>query len=202
VVAHRGGRGLGPENTLAACRIALGLGVDAVELDVRLTADGVPVALHDATLERTTTGHGPLCAQTFASLGRLDASAGFPGWTGGRESPPALGAVLALLEGRAAAHVELKGEPVVAPALIEAVLRLLREFPADPAPLLLSFDWGALRLARARAPEVATGALVGEWPPAGAATLGRLAAEGVSWLGVRSRLLTRARVAASTAYGP
>jgi glycerophosphoryl diester phosphodiesterase len=201
VVAHRGGRGLGPENTLGACRIALGLRVDAVEVDVRLTADGVPVALHDATLERTTTGRGPVGARTFASLGQLDATLSFPDWTGGRESPPALGAVLALLQGRAAAHVELKGDPVVDSTLVESVVRLLHSLPAQPAPLLLSFDWAALRTARALAPEVATGALVARWPVAGAAVVDRLAAEGVSWLGVRYALLTRARVAAIRAAG-
>ena len=67
-VAHRGGRGLAPENTLAACSLALALGVDAIEVDVRLTADGVPILLHDPTLERTTDGRGPVGASRLAAL--------------------------------------------------------------------------------------------------------------------------------------
>jgi len=58
IAAHRGGAALAPENGLTAFRGALALGVDALELDVHLTADGVPVVIHDATLERTTTGRG------------------------------------------------------------------------------------------------------------------------------------------------
>jgi glycerophosphoryl diester phosphodiesterase len=54
VIAHRGASGYAPENTLSAFELAIAQGADALELDVRLTADGVPVVIHDATLERTT----------------------------------------------------------------------------------------------------------------------------------------------------
>src|SRR5581483_1048754 len=77
IIAHRGGRGLAPENTLAACARALRLGVDAIEIDVRLTADDEPVVLHDATLDRTTTGRGPIAALDAAAVGRLDATVGW-----------------------------------------------------------------------------------------------------------------------------
>ena len=73
VVAHRGNSIHYPENTLAAMRSAFDLGADAVELDIRLSRDGVPVVFHDDTLERTTNGKGPVDKLTVAELKRLDA---------------------------------------------------------------------------------------------------------------------------------
>lgn len=58
VIAHRGNRVAAPENTVVALRQAVDLGADGLEIDVRVTRDGVPILMHDATLERTTTGRG------------------------------------------------------------------------------------------------------------------------------------------------
>ncbi|MGE5147834.1 MAG: glycerophosphodiester phosphodiesterase family protein, partial [Candidatus Eiseniibacteriota bacterium] len=77
LVGHRGAAALAPENTLAGFRAAAAAGVTAVEFDVRLSADGVPMVIHDATVERTTTGRGPVAAQSAAALGALDAGAWF-----------------------------------------------------------------------------------------------------------------------------
>jgi glycerophosphoryl diester phosphodiesterase len=77
VVAHRGASGAAPENTIPAFRLAVQQGADAFELDVRLTAEGVPVVLHDATLDRTTDGAGLLQILSLAELQRLDAGARF-----------------------------------------------------------------------------------------------------------------------------
>jgi glycerophosphoryl diester phosphodiesterase len=71
IAAHRGGAALAPENSLTAFRGALALGADALEFDVHLTADGEPVVIHDATLERTTTGHGAVADTTLAQLRAL-----------------------------------------------------------------------------------------------------------------------------------
>ncbi len=73
VIAHRCGGVLAPENTLAGLYVAARMGVRAVEFDVMLSADGVPVLIHDETLERTTNGQGAVAAHTAAQLGRLDA---------------------------------------------------------------------------------------------------------------------------------
>src|SRR5688572_21264861 len=62
VIAHRGASALAPENTLAAFRLALAQGAPAVECDVHLSADGVPVVIHDATVDRTTDGTGEVAA--------------------------------------------------------------------------------------------------------------------------------------------
>ncbi|MBA2458040.1 MAG: glycerophosphodiester phosphodiesterase [Gemmatimonadales bacterium] len=77
VIAHRGASAAAPENTLAAFELAAGQGADAFELDVRLSVDGAPVVIHDATLERTTDGTGPVRAQALVDLRLLDAGAGF-----------------------------------------------------------------------------------------------------------------------------
>jgi glycerophosphoryl diester phosphodiesterase len=77
VIAHRGASGAAPENTLAAFELAVRQGADAFELDVRLTADGVPVVLHDPTLARTTDRSGPLAALRVADLNDIDAGFSF-----------------------------------------------------------------------------------------------------------------------------
>ena len=78
VFAHRGGAGLRPENTILAFEHGLSLGADGLELDVHLSGDGVVVVHHDATLERTTNGLGPLAALTADELARVDAGYRFP----------------------------------------------------------------------------------------------------------------------------
>jgi glycerophosphoryl diester phosphodiesterase len=77
VIGHRGNRAHAPENTLVSLREAVALGADAVEFDLRVSLDGVLVVFHDATLDRTTDGNGPVAARTAAELGRLDAGARF-----------------------------------------------------------------------------------------------------------------------------
>ena len=72
-VAHRGAGKQAPENTLAAFRLGAALGYRAFECDVKLSADGVPFLLHDATLERTTSGRGTAGDLPWAALSQLDA---------------------------------------------------------------------------------------------------------------------------------
>ncbi|GAB3022919.1 glycerophosphodiester phosphodiesterase family protein [Spirosoma pulveris] len=76
VSAHRGASGIAPENTLATFRLALQLAVDYIEIDVRTTKDGKLVILHDGTLNRTTSGTGPVREQTLAELKKLSAANG------------------------------------------------------------------------------------------------------------------------------
>ena len=73
VIAHRGGRGLMPENTLSAFRHADSLGVDVLEMDIHASADGQLVVIHDRTVDRTTDGHGRVDSMTANQLHALDA---------------------------------------------------------------------------------------------------------------------------------
>lgn len=77
VIPHAGGDGLFPENTLFAYEQSMAMGADVVDIDVRLAADGVLVAFHDSTVDRTTDGSGPMNALTSTELGELDAGWGF-----------------------------------------------------------------------------------------------------------------------------
>lgn len=88
IIGHRGAGDLGPENTLQALRKGIEC-ADFVEVDLRLTKDGIPVAIHDASLDRTTDGAGPVKSYTIEELKRLDAGEG--------ESIPALYEVLKLI---------------------------------------------------------------------------------------------------------
>ena len=82
VFAHRGGIALGPENTIAAFDLGLAAGADGLELDVYLSADGVVVVCHDATLDRTTDASGPVATRTAAELSRVDAGFRYSGRDG------------------------------------------------------------------------------------------------------------------------
>lgn len=76
--AHRGASGRSPENTMLAFRYAFELGADAIECDVQLSADGAPVIIHDATVDRTTNGSGAVAELSLERLRQLDAGAGEP----------------------------------------------------------------------------------------------------------------------------
>ena len=83
IASHRGGGVMAPENTLPAISAALAAGFDYVEVDVALTADRQPVLMHDATVDRTTNGHGRLSALTLAEIRALDAGSWFdPAYAG------------------------------------------------------------------------------------------------------------------------
>ena len=77
VIAHRGASSVAPENTLAAFREAVRLGADGVELDVHLSADGVPVVIHNISVDATTDGTGLVNDMPVAQLKELDAATHF-----------------------------------------------------------------------------------------------------------------------------
>lgn len=94
VIGHRGNRVAAPENTIESLRQAIELGADAVEFDVRMTRDSVPVVMHDPKLDRTTNGHGLVSAYTLDEIRTLDAAASAPGAEGRRVLVPMLEEVL------------------------------------------------------------------------------------------------------------
>ena len=107
VIAHRGGVSLWPENSLSAIERSILLGVDAVEVDVRLSADGFVVLMHDRTVNRTTNGRGRvgnLSLEQLKGFSLLDAGGGVTG-----EAVPTLAEVLELVGGRCRVLVDVKG---------------------------------------------------------------------------------------------
>lgn len=153
VIAHRGGGVLAPENTLAGLRLAHARGFGAVEFDVMLTGDAVPVLMHDDTLERTTSGRGQVGSARAADLARLDAGS----WRDARfagEPVPEYGAAAALcVELGMWANVEIKPWAPGGMAVAERTGALVASASAaafSPARVLLSsFSPEALRAARA-----------------------------------------------------
>lgn len=159
-IAHRGasGSGLAPENTLAAFERAIQIGVDAVELDVRSTRDGVIVVMHDPTVDRTTNREGPVDELTYAQL--REASAG--GWFGPQfegERIPTLQEVLDLVRHRALAVVEIKSNWIA-----EQVLRAAHEVDVMDQIVVQSFESETVRRVNAVDPSVPTALLVGNLP--------------------------------------
>jgi glycerophosphoryl diester phosphodiesterase len=164
VFAHRGGSALAPENTTAAFDHGVGLGADGLELDVRLSSDGVVMVHHDPTLERTTNLTGTVAARTAEELARADAgysfqraadrSAGAFPFRGRGIGIPTLAAVL----GR------YRGVPVVIEMkmnhreLAHAVVEVVRRCDAVDRVCLGSFGLHVLREARQLEPAVATSA--------------------------------------------
>ena len=166
VIGHRGAAALAPENTLASFRQAAGLGCRMVEFDVRLSADGVAVVVHDDTLERTSDGAGPVGAQSLAELKRLDAGRWFgPAFAG--ERIPTLAEVLALCRDAAmAVNIEIKPDAGAERATALAAVAVARSsWPAHlPPPFLSSFSRPALAAAAEAAPDWPRGLLVEELP--------------------------------------
>ncbi len=160
VIAHRGYSGLAPENTLPAFELALAVGADLVEVDTRPSKDGVPMVIHDATLDRTTDAVErwgrkkiQVNAHTAAELQTLDAGRWFHPRYAGTRLPTLLEALEAVRAAGGYLLVETKvGDP-------EVLAKLLRTNRFADHVVVQSFDWEFLHQFRARAPEVVLGAL-------------------------------------------
>ncbi len=107
IVAHRGASARFPENTLVAFAAAVKAGADMIELDVRLTADGVPVVMHDQDVAGTTDGSGLVNELELAQVKELSAGT----FQRQRVSVPTLREALTLLRGRAAVQIDIKNDP-------------------------------------------------------------------------------------------
>lgn len=183
-IAHAGGECEAPTNTLYAFKTALAKGVDMLEFDVNVSADGVPVVIHDATVDRVTDGSGRVDAMTLVELKRLDKAydyrphAGegcvderprvhpFRGVATGSVPPPAgfeandfrIATVREVLEAfpDVLLSIEIKGSAPAAFPTSEALAALLREFGRTDDVLVASFDDAVIDHFKAHAPEVHT----------------------------------------------
>ncbi len=126
IVAHRGIASEAPENTVAAFQRALELGADAIELDVRLTADRVPVIYHYFYLDEITTGRGPIFARSLAQL-RAERVLCRANLAAAPEPIPTLREVLEHFGGRIGLEIEIKGPEPEAAEVIGAELRRFRQ---------------------------------------------------------------------------
>jgi glycerophosphoryl diester phosphodiesterase len=161
VIGHRGAAGCAPENTLAGLRKASELKCRWVEFDVRLTADGQLILLHDERLERTTNGGGEAARLSLATVQRYDAGRRFGAAFRGERVPTLPEAVALLSELGIGANVELKAvRDREAETGATATALLCRLWPPQlPALLISSFSQKALAAAQACAPSIARGML-------------------------------------------
>jgi len=152
VDAHRGASATHPENTLAAFRAAVEAGADSVELDVQLTSDGVPVVIHDDSVDRTTNGSGAVTELTLKEIRTLDAGS----WRHSRfsgERVPTLDETLVLLASAPRINMELKSEE---PRLAEVAVEAIEARRLHPGIMVSSFHMQHLVAVKRRLPGVRT----------------------------------------------
>ncbi|WP_019638795.1 glycerophosphodiester phosphodiesterase [Paenibacillus fonticola] len=159
-VAHRGFSSKAPENTMAAIRMAMqNPYVQWVEVDVQLTKDGVPVLIHDYTLNRTTSGRGPVKEKTWEELKKLDAGSWkskiFKG-----ERLISLDEFLSAICGRLRANIEIKARGDMYPGLEEKVITAIKRRQMERDVVLTSFEPKILARIRELTRGVRTGLII------------------------------------------
>ncbi len=158
IFAHRGASTHAPENTLAAFELALAQNADAIELDVKLSADGHVVVIHDQTVDRTTGSHGRVKDLSLAQFQSLDAGSFFSEKYRG-ERIPTFEEVFETVGKRTFINVELTNYSTPRDQLVETVCMLVKKFGLQKRVMFSSFF--ALNLSKARAylPDVPRGLL-------------------------------------------
>lgn len=159
VIAHRGGAGLWPENTLFALQEAVKLGADLSEIDIHMTRDGVLVAIHDNSVDRTTNSKGLVQDLTFAELKKLDA--GYR-WTNdeGRTFPfrnqgikiPSLNEIFVALP-KQPISIEIKQND---PPIIATLRELINQHEKTKQVLVSAFNSRTMKVVRRLCPNIAT----------------------------------------------
>lgn len=163
VIAHQGGNHLWPDNTMTAFRGATGMGVDVLEMDVHGSADGVPVVIHDDTVDRTTNGRGAVKDLSLEELKELDAAYRWPHHLEGDEYPyrgtgiriPTLREVLEAFPDMPMV-IEIKQRE---PSIVDTVGRLLQEFDREAITVIASFHPETMYEFREAFPDVPTSAV-------------------------------------------
>ena len=166
-VAHRGAGRKAPENTLAAFRKGAACGFLMMEYDVKLSADDVPILLHDDTLERTSNGLGRAADFTYAELARLDFGAWHSAPYAG-EPAPTLYTIAAYTRANGIhSNIEIKPTKGMEARTGEQIARMAQQLWQGAAlpPLLSSFSETALAAARDAAPELPRALLIEEALP-------------------------------------
>jgi glycerophosphoryl diester phosphodiesterase len=187
-MAHRGWSGKAPENTMTAIRLALAEpAIQGIEVDVQLSRDGVPILMHDFTLERTTNGTGLVKDHTLEELRKVDAGS----WMNERfagERIPTLEEALLAVKGRCTLNIELKATLEMYPGLAEKVLELLEKHEMKDQVYMTSFDHELIRHVRTLDASVQTGLIVLGRP---VLVMEQLEAAGANVLSMEYRYLTQ-----------
>jgi glycerophosphoryl diester phosphodiesterase len=155
VMAHRGNRVLCPENTLASFTKAFEEGTDILETDLHLSADGVFMCIHDATVDRTTDGSGAVAEKTLAELKSLSASYRFNGFE--RERIPTLAETTSILPAGVGLALELKTDRFLEPEVCARLVAELRDAGVLSRTIVLSFSLPRLQTVQAVEPAIPMG---------------------------------------------
>lgn len=166
-IAHRGAGKFAPENTLVAFRLGARLGWRMFECDVRLSADETPFLLHDDTLDRTTSGHGPAGQLPWSTLSQLDAGGWHSAAYAGEPLPTLANLARFCLANGCLLNLEIKPSPGTERRTGEVVARQAAQLwrGAAAPPLLSSFQTEALRGALDGAPQLPRALLLDAWWP-------------------------------------
>lgn len=167
VIAHQGGAGLWPSNTMLAFEQAIALGVDVLELDIHSTADGVLVVMHDATVDRTTDGFGRIHDYTLAQLQQLDAAYDWP-YEGESRPYRGQGVIVPTLESLLLAFPQMRLNIEIkqaVPSIVQPFCQMLRTYEMTGRVLVASFHPDTMLEFRQACPEVATSATESEIRP-------------------------------------
>jgi glycerophosphoryl diester phosphodiesterase len=156
-IAHRGasGKGHSPENTIAAFREAINIGVDCVECDVHCTKDGQVVVMHDSTLNRTTNKKGAIAEMTLEEVKQTDAGSWFSSLFTG-ERVPTLGELLELTKGKVINVIEIKPNDIT-----KRVIEEIEKANAVNEVILQSFYPEAIKAAFEINPKIPRALLLG-----------------------------------------
>lgn len=155
LIAHRLGGALAPENTLAGLAVAARLGCKAVEFDVMLSKDGMPLVIHDETLERTTSGQGRVADWDTSELRLLDAGAKHHAAFAGEKIPTFAEVLQACERYGILPNVEIKPSKGFDVETAQAVVKTIGEcWRGDTLPLISSFSFKALESVQSTAPHL------------------------------------------------
>ncbi|WNF37669.1 glycerophosphodiester phosphodiesterase family protein [Bacillaceae bacterium IKA-2] len=160
IMAHRGWSGKSPENTLAAIKLAVKEpSISAIELDVQLSKDGIPVIIHDFTVNRTTNGEGFVKDLTMKQLRSLDAGSWFsPDFKG--EKIPTLEEVLQTVNGKKILNIELKVAGELYAGLEEKVIETIKIFKVEKDVMITSFDHKRIQKVNKLTSSIKTGLII------------------------------------------
>ncbi len=160
VIAHRGGAKLAPENTLAAFKNAIELGVDMIEIDVAQTSDSVVVVLHDDRVDRCSNGVGRIDSLSYDYVKTLDAGSWFSEEYKD-ERIPTLDEVFELINGQVILLIEIKGGSEVYPGLERRTVEAIQKYDAGSWTIVQSFNEKAVERVKALDPSIITYYLLG-----------------------------------------
>lgn len=157
VIGHRGASGYAPENTMTSFKMAKEMGADMIEYDVYMSADGVPVIMHDDKVDRTTDGTGSIEEMTLEQIKKLDAGSKTDKKYAGEKVPTLEEVVSWAAENKILMNIEIKGA-----GCEEKIVELLKKYKMTDKTIVSSFNHEFIKKIRKLEPKIEIAALIGD----------------------------------------